>query len=113
MTTVSVVPDAEAAADVWAAGLRLDPNDAVAEALEVSLAPAPPPAAVPGTPEFLTPREVEVLRLLVAGKTDREIADTLSISRRTAATHVARVYGKLGLGSRAAAAAWAVRHGVA
>ena len=59
------------------------------------------------------PREVDVLRLIAAGKTDREIGETLFVSRRTAATHVARIFAKLGVGSRAAAAAWAVRHGLA
>jgi DNA-binding CsgD family transcriptional regulator len=51
----------------------------------------------------LTPRELDVLRLLVAGKTDREIAEELFISPRTAQGHVGSIYAKLGVGSRAAA----------
>jgi DNA-binding CsgD family transcriptional regulator len=61
----------------------------------------------------LTPREVEVLRLLVEGRSDREIATALFVSRHTAANHVGSILGKLGVTSRAAAAAWAVRQGLA
>jgi DNA-binding CsgD family transcriptional regulator len=61
----------------------------------------------------LTTREVEVLRLLAAGKTDREIGDALFVSRRTAATHVRNVLAKLDVSSRSAAAAHAVRLGLA
>jgi DNA-binding CsgD family transcriptional regulator len=53
------------------------------------------------------------LRLLVNGKTDQQIAEMLFISRRTVATHLNHIYGKLGISSRAAAAAFAVRHGLA
>jgi DNA-binding NarL/FixJ family response regulator len=60
----------------------------------------------------LTRRELEVLRLLATGRTDREIGDALSISHRTAMRHVANIFNKLGVGSRAAAAAMAVRMGL-
>jgi DNA-binding NarL/FixJ family response regulator len=60
----------------------------------------------------LTPREVEVLRLLVAGRTDREIAEELFISRRTAQGHVANIFAKLGVNSRTAAATAALRAGL-
>ena len=69
------------------------------------------PATV--APGGLSPRELEVLRLLTAGRTDSEIADALFISRRTAATHVRHIYEKLGISSRAEAAAWAVRNAIA
>jgi DNA-binding CsgD family transcriptional regulator len=58
----------------------------------------------------LTAREIEVARLVAAGKSTREIADTLFISARTAQTHVTNILGKLDLESRAALAAWVVRH---
>jgi DNA-binding NarL/FixJ family response regulator len=58
----------------------------------------------------LTPREAEVLRLLVHGLSDREIAETLSISERTAGNHVQHAMQKLGVDSRTAAAVFAVRH---
>ena len=61
----------------------------------------------------LTPRELEVLRLVAAGRTDRAIATELSISPRTVGGHVTNILGKLGVESRTAAAAYAVRHGLA
>jgi DNA-binding CsgD family transcriptional regulator len=60
----------------------------------------------------LSARELDVLRLLVDGRTNQEIAQALSISHHTAANHVANIMSKLGLESRTAAAAWAVRHGI-
>jgi DNA-binding NarL/FixJ family response regulator len=60
----------------------------------------------------LTPRERDVLRLLAGGMTDREIAETLFISPRTVGGHVSNLLAKLGVDSRTAAAAWAVRNGV-
>jgi DNA-binding CsgD family transcriptional regulator len=81
--------------------------DAVLEAASAAaVGPAP-------SRHGLTHREREVLGLLVAGCTDREIAERLFISRRTAATHVASIFRKLDVNSRAAAAAYAVRHGLA
>jgi predicted ATPase/DNA-binding CsgD family transcriptional regulator len=61
----------------------------------------------------LTPREAQVLRLLAEGLADREIADALFISPRTVGVHIARVLTKLGVPSRAAAVAYAHRHGLA
>ena len=58
---------------------------------------------------FLSRRETEVLRLLGEGLSNREIAERLFISPKTAEHHVSRIYGKLGLKSRAEAAAYAVR----
>jgi DNA-binding NarL/FixJ family response regulator len=60
----------------------------------------------------LTTREVEILRLLGAGKANKEIAAELTISERTARTHVSSILGKLGLSSRTQAALWAVREGL-
>lgn len=60
----------------------------------------------------LTARERDVLRLLAQGLADREIAAELSISPRTASTHVTNILRKLGETSRTAAAAYAVRHQV-
>ncbi len=58
----------------------------------------------------LTPREIEVLALLVDGLSDREIAGVLSISERTAGNHVQHAMQKIGVDSRTAAAVFAVRH---
>ena len=75
---------------------------------------APPAAAAAGSPAGvgLTRREAEVLRLLAAGRTDREIAAALFISHRTAQGHVARLFAKLGVSTRAAAVAAALRAGL-
>jgi predicted ATPase/DNA-binding CsgD family transcriptional regulator/DNA-binding XRE family transcriptional regulator len=61
----------------------------------------------------LTSRELDVLRLIVAGRRDQEIADTLYLSRRTIQTHVTHLFTKLGVNTRAEAAALAVRRGLA
>ncbi|MFA9445765.1 HD domain-containing phosphohydrolase [Egicoccus sp. AB-alg6-2] len=63
-------------------------------------------------PAGLTDREVEVLRLLARGATNREVAAALVISSRTAEHHVQHIYGKLGTSTRAAAALFAVEHGL-
>ena len=61
----------------------------------------------------LSPRELDVLRLLVLGQSDREIADTLFIGTRTVSTHVSNLLAKLDVANRAGAAAVAVRVGLA
>jgi non-specific serine/threonine protein kinase len=106
------IPDPAAAAALWAAGRDLDIATAVAEALKAGMGP-PVEEGEERLPAGLSPRELEVLRLLVEGGSDREIADALFISRRTAATHIRHIYDKLGVSSRATAAAWAVRNGMA
>jgi ATP/maltotriose-dependent transcriptional regulator MalT len=58
----------------------------------------------------LTTRELEVLRLAAAGKTNRTIAVDLVISEKTVARHLSNIFTKLGLGSRAAATAYAYEH---
>jgi ATP/maltotriose-dependent transcriptional regulator MalT len=58
----------------------------------------------------LSERELEVLRLVATGKSNREIASTLVISEHTVARHLQNIYGKLGLSSRAAATAFAFEH---
>jgi DNA-binding NarL/FixJ family response regulator len=61
----------------------------------------------------LTPRELEVLGWIATGRTNKAIAETLSISEKTVARHVANIYAKLGLSSRAAATAYAYEHDLA
>ena len=104
--------DGREAARAIAAGERLGLEGAVAEALAL-LALAREPADTAAAPAAiavsLTTREMEVLRYLVEGLSDREIAEALSISRRTAGGHVANLMAKLGVGSRSAAAVAAVR----
>jgi predicted ATPase/DNA-binding CsgD family transcriptional regulator/DNA-binding XRE family transcriptional regulator len=61
----------------------------------------------------LSPRELDVLKLLVDGRTNQQIAEALFISHHTVARHIASIMRKLGVESRTAAATWATRNGVA
>jgi non-specific serine/threonine protein kinase len=97
------------------AGRRLTGAELTVDLGQVVAGPpaaAPRPVAAP-PPADLTPRELEVLKLLADGYTNQEIADRLYVSRRTAATHVDHILTKLDVPSRTAAVAWAVRTGVA
>ena len=67
------------------------------------------PAAAPQS-DGLTQREVQVLRLLAAGRSNRAIAAELVLSEKTVARHVSNIFTKLGLSSRAAATAYAYEH---
>jgi DNA-binding CsgD family transcriptional regulator/tetratricopeptide (TPR) repeat protein len=62
--------------------------------------------------DLLTPRERDVATLVARGLSNHEIADTLFIGERTVETHVGNILGKLGFGSRARIAAWAVESGL-
>ena len=64
-------------------------------------------------PDGLSEREVEVLRLLAAGKSNPEIADALVISVNTVIRHVANIFDKTGAANRAQATAYAKDHGIA
>jgi HD-GYP domain-containing protein (c-di-GMP phosphodiesterase class II) len=63
-------------------------------------------------PAGLTDREVDVLRLVAAGQSNRDIAEELVVSRRTAEHHVQSIYAKIGSSTRAAAALFAMEHGL-
>lgn len=71
-------------------------------------APVSPTVSVPGR-DVLSPREIEVLRLVAAGRTDAQIARELVLSAHTVHRHVSNIRTKLGVPSRAAAAAWAAQ----
>jgi non-specific serine/threonine protein kinase len=101
----------QAFATVWEAGRSMPLAEVVAEAME-------PPQATPGDPAQrgerfgLTRKELEVLRLLREGLTNREIGERLYISPRTAQTHVQNIMAKLDAGSRTAAATFAIAEGL-
>lgn len=67
---------------------------------------------VPDSPESLTEREVDVLRLIAQGYSNREIADKLVLGEKTIKTHVSNILSKLQLASRTQAALYAVRIGL-
>jgi pimeloyl-ACP methyl ester carboxylesterase/DNA-binding CsgD family transcriptional regulator len=66
-----------------------------------------------GPSQGLSTREVEVLRLLAAGKSNGQIADELVISQNTVIRHVSNIFAKIGAANRAEAASYATRHGIA
>jgi DNA-binding CsgD family transcriptional regulator len=90
----------------WTAGRTLTPTQAIAEALDSLV----PPTSTNDV--SLTPREGEILRLLVSGQTDPAIAAALFISVRTVEHHVARIFAKLGVHTRTAATTAAIATGL-
>jgi DNA-binding CsgD family transcriptional regulator len=126
-------------AAAWTAGRSLTPDEAVAEALAgtdaTSASPRPPVPAAPGliagdaearaagdlavaaaeAPPVagLTRRELEVLRRVAAGRSNREIATDLALSVRTVERHITNLYGKIDARGRADATAFVFRHGLA
>ncbi|MCU0636752.1 MAG: LuxR C-terminal-related transcriptional regulator [Gemmatimonadaceae bacterium] len=81
----------------------------VAAVLAASGTPRPPALHQTGD---LTPREVDVLRLVATGRTNKEIATTLGISARTVGHHLAHCYARLGVSTRAGAALVAMERGL-
>ena len=73
----------------------------------------PKPSAIPVYPAGLTQREVEVLKLVATGKTDREVAGELTISVGTVNTHVKNILNKTGSANRTEATAFAIQRGLA
>ena len=86
----------------------LEPAIALKMLQELSHPPEQPP-----TPEPLSGREMEVVRLLAQGKSNREIAEQLVITELTVRTHVSNILGKLHVASRTQAALYALREGIA
>jgi DNA-binding CsgD family transcriptional regulator len=71
-----------------------------------------PPADRAAASDTLTPRELEALRHIVAGYINREVGELLFISPATVARHLANVYRKLGVDSRATLTTYALEHGL-
>ena len=72
-----------------------------------------PPADAGVAAAPLTPREIEVLRLVAAGRTSSEISQEMSLSIRTVGRHITNIYVKIGARTRADATAYALRHHIA
>ena len=105
--------DEQVFASAWAEGWQLSPEEALADLLADAEPFNQPPVKAAGNDAGLSPREREVLRLMAEGNSDRQIADTLSISPKTAGNHVSSILAKLGVTTRTAAATYAVRQGLA
>jgi predicted ATPase/DNA-binding CsgD family transcriptional regulator len=105
----AALDDATAGA-AWRAGAHLPLDAALAEAAAVVAEPLDQSPGGAAPTELLTARELAVLCLLAAGRTDREVGAALGISPATAGRHVANLYKKLDLHSRAEATDYARRH---
>lgn len=88
-------------------------NLAEAERLRARLRELDRGTVRPLLPAGLSEREVEVLRLVAAGMSNRAIAEALSVSEKTVERHLTSLYGKIGAENRAAAVAFAIRHELA
>jgi NarL family two-component system response regulator LiaR len=86
----------------------LEPEIARKVLFELAQPPKQPP-----TPDPLTSREMDVLRLLAQGKSNREIADDLVLAELTIRTHVSNILGKLHVANRTQAALYALKEGLA
>jgi DNA-binding NarL/FixJ family response regulator len=100
--------------EIAGTGRALSTDQTIALVESVLSAAEQPTGGVPDdkSPAFLTPREQEVLVLIVAGCSNTEIGDRLFISTRTAQTHVTHILAKLDVATRTEAAAKAVRQGL-
>ena len=86
--------------------------EVLARRLRIRLAQAPTDGVGTGAAFGLTPRELEVLGRVAAGRTNRQIAEELFISKSTAGVHVSNILGKLGVSSRTEAANVALTQGL-
>jgi DNA-binding CsgD family transcriptional regulator len=111
-----VLAQSRATADALGAAPLVRELDALGRRARVDLTPTSPPASSPVLSEAqrfgLTTRELEVLALVTEGRTNRQIADELFITEKTAGHHVSNVLGKLSVASRVEAAAVAHRLGL-
>jgi predicted ATPase/DNA-binding NarL/FixJ family response regulator len=95
----------------WQAGRALTLSETIDEALATAYPTNAPPVATPNH-AGLTPREIDVLRLVAEGLSDRQIAESLFISVRTVHHHVANILAKFGVSTRTAAATAGLNAGI-
>jgi DNA-binding NarL/FixJ family response regulator len=93
--------------------IPLDAQPALARADALAARLAASPSTAPTYPAGLSVREIEVLRLLTAGQSNREIADSLFLSEHTVRAHVRNIFTKIGADNRTEAALFARDHGLA
>jgi ATP/maltotriose-dependent transcriptional regulator MalT len=115
---VAIALACRALGDEDGAVLELEAARAAFERLEAqpdlahvdALRARPPAASAPCAARGLTPRELEVLRLVATGRTNRQVAAELTLSEKTVDRHVSNIFAKLDVPSRTAATAYAFRH---
>jgi len=113
---ISRVLEAGAAAYILKTLSEEDVRCAIRQAFERTIYLFTPPRRRPAEPrpeQTLTERELEILDLVAAGRSNSEVARMLWVSEATVKLHLSHIYGKLGVANRTAAAAWAHAHGVA
>jgi DNA-binding CsgD family transcriptional regulator len=104
------VRETDALASRIGPGLLRSATDAAARRVGIELASGA--SHLDTAPFGLTDRELEVLRWVAAGRTNKQIAQELYISPKTASVHVSNILGKLGVSGRGEAAAKAHQHGL-
>lgn len=101
----------------WEDGHAMIDDEMVSEALAFELPSmrkvVSSNAVLPGAAKDLSPRELQVLRLMADGLSNQEIADALFVSLRTVTGHAANILGKLGVATRTGVVAYAIRNGLA
>lgn len=107
----AVVPDA-AGEEIRTQVRRGELDGDVADALLAAAGQAERPEPRTGLPAGLSDREVEVLRLMVRGLSNRRMAEILFISPKTVGHHVEHIYDKLGVSTRVGATLFAIQHGL-
>jgi DNA-binding NarL/FixJ family response regulator len=100
-------------ASAWAEGRTMTLEQVLARKEGVPLPATTVTSPSPTYPAGLTAREVEVLRLVTKGITNREIAEELGLSEKTIAHHLTHIFNKTTSENRAAAVAFAIRHDLA
>jgi DNA-binding NarL/FixJ family response regulator len=114
-TRIRRVLEAGAAAYILKSLSEEDVRSAVRQAFERTIYLFTPPQRRPadhGAEQILTERELEVLALVAAGRSNAEAARMLWVSEATVKLHLSHIFGKLGVTNRTAAAAWAHDHGL-
>jgi DNA-binding NarL/FixJ family response regulator len=87
-------------------------DTATAESIYAQLGVEPAQVCGQSSPGGLTKREIEILRRVASGATNKQVADQICISEKTVGRHLANIYAKLGVSSRTAAVAWAHENNV-